>query len=303
MPGSCWNRKESYGQRIDCAKLSPNGGGMKIETIRNKDLRKYSILPIRAVQDPGINRTAALAVLAVICSYTDELGRTFVSQARIAKDLGISRPAVNRQIKRLFDAGYLVYARKQYKDQKTNTVKVIYDDEAKAEDDARSNLSAREQMELAEREAGLAGVTSGVTGESVAGVTSEVTPRCNTRVNTPVTSEVTQNETLTSNNNDISNDARLLCSLFLKAADAYGTPRIWNDRDFDLAKSWVRQGLKPQQLVDILKNHHDYCRDNARDFARGLGYFAKPVSRALGSSSSDQVNQVLRKTVAGMKRV
>ena len=49
---------------------------MKVETIRNKDLRQYSILPIRAVQDPEINRTAALAVLAVICSYTDELGRT-----------------------------------------------------------------------------------------------------------------------------------------------------------------------------------------------------------------------------------
>jgi hypothetical protein len=91
--------------------------------------------------------------------------------------------------------------------------------------------------------------------------------------------------------------------LFLKAADAYGTPRIWNERDFDLAQSWVRDGLEPQQLADILKNHHDYCAKNARDFARGLGFFAKPVSRALGSSSSDQVNQVLRKTAAGLKRM
>jgi len=92
----------------------------KIETLRSKDLRKYSILPIRAVQDPEINRTAALAVLAVLCSYTDELGRTFVSQARVAKDLGISRQAANKQIKRLLDLGYLVYAKKQYKGQTTN---------------------------------------------------------------------------------------------------------------------------------------------------------------------------------------
>jgi DNA-binding MarR family transcriptional regulator len=264
---------------------------MKIETIRNKDLRKYSILPIRAVQDPGINRTAALAVLAVICSYTDELGRTFVSQARIAKDLGISRPAVNRQIKRLFDAGYLVYARKQYKDQKTNTVKVIYDDEAKAEDDARSNLSAREQMELAEREAGLAGVTS------------EVTPRCNTRVNTPVTSEVTQNETLTSNINDIKGEARRLCVLFLKIAESFGTPRNYQQRDEQVMESWIRQGLDQETWAGILVSHADYCAREKRDFARGIGYFQKPVQRALSGSKDKRVADVLRKTTAAVRRL
>ena len=124
----------------------------KVETIRSKDLRRYSILPIKAVQDANINRTAALAVLAVICSYTDELGRTFVSQARIAKDLGISRQAANRQVKRLLDLGYLVYAKKQYKGQTTHTVKVIYDEDVKDLDEARSNLTSKEQMELAERE-------------------------------------------------------------------------------------------------------------------------------------------------------
>ena len=301
--GCYCNRKEQHGQRVDYADRWHNGGEMKIDTIRNKDLRKYSILPIRAVQDPEINRTAALAVLAVICSYTDELGRTFVSQARIAKDLGISRPAVNRQIKRLFDHGYLVYARKQYKDQKTNTVKVIYDDEAKAEDDARSNLSAREQMELAEREAGLAGVTSGVTGESVAGVTSEVTPRCNTRVNTHVTSEVTQNETLTSNINDIKGDARKLCVLFLRFADSFGTPRNYQERDEMVMESWIRQGLDQDTWTQILENHLAYCRQERRDFARGIGYFQKPVQRALSSSKDKRVADVLRKTAAAVRRL
>ena len=276
---------------------------MKPDTIRSKDLRKYSILPIRAVTDQRINRTAALTVLAAICGYTDEMGRTFVSQARLASDLGISRQAVQRQIKKLFDTGYLVYARKQYKDQKTNTVKVKYEPDITSDKTGRSNLTAREQMELAEREAGLPGATPDVAGAKGqvqhqrlhAGATSEV--------DTPATPEVALNETLTSNNNDIKNKARLLCSLFLKAADAYGTPRIWNDRDFDLAQTWVRDGLEPRQLADILQNHHDYCAKNARDFARGLGYFAKPVSRALGSSSNDQINQVLRKTAAGLKRM
>ena len=281
----------------------PRGWSMKPPTIRSKDLRRYSILPIEAVRDPEINRTAALSVLAAICSYTDELGRTFVSQARLASDLGISRQAVNRQIKKLLDKGYIVHARKQYKDQKTTTFKVKYGEQLMDEDEQRSNLSAKEQMELAEREAGLTGATPEVAGAKgqvqhqklQVGATLEVAGRA--------TSEVALNETLTSNNNDIKGKARQLCELFLRAADAYGTPRVWNQRDFDLAQSWARDGLELPQLAEILQNHHDYCRDNARDFARGLGYFAKPVSRALGSSKNVQVNQLLKQTAYKMKRV
>jgi len=276
---------------------------MKPPTIRSKDLRRYSILPIEAVRDPQINRTAALSVLAAICSYTDELGRTFVSQGRLASDLGISRQAVSRQVQKLLQLGYLVHARKQYKDQKTTTFKVKYGEQLMDEQEQRSNLSAKEQMDLAEREAGLTGATPDVAGAKgqvqhqklQVGATLEVAGRA--------TSEVALNETLTSNNNDIKGKARQLCELFLRAADAYGTPRVWNQRDFDLAQSWVRDGLELSQLAEILQNHHDYCRDNARDFARGLGYFAKPVSRALGSSKNVQVNQLLKQTAYKMKRV
>ena len=281
----------------------PRGWSMKPPTIRSKDLRRYSILPIEAVRDPEINRTAALSVLAAICSDTDELGRTFVSQGRLASDLGISRQAVNRQIKKLLDKGYIVHARKQYKDQKTTTFKVKYGEQLMDEQEQRSNLSAKEQMELAEREAGLTGATPDVAGAKgqvqhqklQAGATLEVAGRA--------TSEVALNETLTSNNNDIKGKARQLCELFLRAADAYGTPRVWNDRDFDLAQSWARDGLELPQLAEILQNHHDYCRSNARDFARGLGYFAKPVSRAMGSSKNVQVNQLLKQTAYKMKRM
>ena len=276
---------------------------MKVETIRNKDLRQYSILPIRAVQDPEINRTAALAVLAVICSYTDELGRTFVSQARIAKDLGISRPAVNRQVKRLFDTGYLVYARKQYKDQKTNTIKVVYDKAVKSEKAARSNLTAREQMELAEAEVGLTGVTPEVTRARGTGVTSDVTGRCNTRVNLRVTSEVTQNETLTSNNNDIKGNARKLCVMFLRVAESFGTPRNYQERDELVAESWIRQGLDADTWSEILQGHLDYCKEQRRDFARGIGYFQKPVQRALSGSKDKKVADVLKKTSASLRRL
>lgn len=281
----------------------PRGWSMKPPTIRSKDLRKYSILPIEAVRDPEINRTAALSVLAAICSYTDELGRTFVSQGRLASDLGISRQAVNRQIKKLLDTGYIVHARKQYKDQKTTTFKVKYGEQLMDEQEQRSNLSAKQQMELAERELGLTGATPEVAGAKGQVQHQELQAGATLEVDRGATSEVALNETLTSNNNDIKGNARQLCELFLRAADAYGTPRIWNDRDFDLAQSWVRDGLELPQLAEILQNHHDYCRKNARDFARGLGYFAKPVSRAIGSSKNVQVNQLLKQTAYKMKRV
>lgn len=276
---------------------------MKPDTIRSKDLRKYSILPIRAVTDQRINRTAALTVLAAICGYTDELGRTFVSQARLASDLGISRQAVQRQIKKLFDTGYLVYARKQYKDQKTNTVKVKYEPDITSDKTGRSNLTAREQMELAEREAGLPGATPDVAGAKGqvqhqrlhAGATSEVDRRA--------TPEVALNETLTSNINDSKGEAKRIVKMFLQVADAFGTPRVWSERDEQLAESWSRQGLTLEQWGDILQQHAEYCQKNARDMARGLGFFQQPVSRSLGRSSSHQVNQVLQRTGVSLRKM
>lgn len=281
----------------------------KIETLRSKDLRKYSILPIRAVQDPEINRTAALAVLAVICSYTDELGRTFVSQARVAKDLGISRQAANKQVKRLLDLGYLVYAKKQYKGQTTNTVKVVYDEEVKDEQEARSNLSAKEQMELAEREAGLVhnrvnNPANKPGNEKVntidlqpqklhRGATSEVAP--------PATPEVAQNETLTSNINEYKDKARMLCVMFLRAADAYGTPRQYQERDEQMMLTWVQQGLEPDTWQQILTSHIEYCRSNSKDMARGIGYFQEPVRRALGKSRNPEVNAMIQKLKRSLK--
>ena len=71
---------------------------MRPDDIKPKDLRKYSILPFNAVMDKRINRTRALHVLAALCSYVDRNGVTFVSQDRLAADLGISRQAVNKQL-------------------------------------------------------------------------------------------------------------------------------------------------------------------------------------------------------------
>jgi DNA-binding transcriptional MocR family regulator len=118
---------------------------------RPKDLRNYCIMPIAATIDKRLAKhQAAFRVLARICTYTDNVGVTFVSQERLAADLGISRQAINKQIKLLHDYGYLVYARKRYKGQTTNSIKVVFDG-VQNEDEAYSNLTASQQMEQAER--------------------------------------------------------------------------------------------------------------------------------------------------------
>lgn len=271
---------------------------MKFETLRAKDLRRYSILPIKAVQDPDINRTAALAVLAVICSYTDELGRTFVSQARIASDLGISRQAANRQVKKLLDKGYLVYARKQYKKQLTNTVKVIYDEDIKTEDEARSALTVKQQIELAERELGLVGKSVykdvDISDKDTGVQHQELRVGATLEVAGGATSEVALNESLPSNNNGIREDAKRMCVMFSRAADAHGTPRTFQDRDLLVMETWVRQGLDTETWREILANHTSWCRSNGRDMARGIGYFEAPVRYAMGRSSDPALNAVLQ---------
>lgn len=279
---------------------------MRPPTIRSKDLRKFIIMPIRAIRDPEINRTAALSVLAALCSYCDEAGRTYVSQGRLASDLGISRPAVWRQLRRLKELGYVVYARKQYKDQKTNTLKVIFDD-VDSEDEALANLSAKERMELAEREAELKLSTDLSTGKTkqdktheTSGVSHEQTHETS-EVSSHETSEVTQNRPITDIDIGIEENARKLCVMFLRAAEMYGTPRQVNERDSEMMQRWVREGLTAKTWAKILENHIEYCRSKHRDMARGLGFFQEPVRRSLGKSDNQRVNNVLKAVAKSTK--
>mgnify|MGYP003639389455 FL=1 len=63
---------------------------MKPVIIKPKDLRNFSIVPIRAIKDPRVTATM-LKVLVAFCSYADRTGRTFVSLERIGDDIGTNR--------------------------------------------------------------------------------------------------------------------------------------------------------------------------------------------------------------------
>ena len=98
-----------------------------------QDRRRFSIVPIRAANDrrltAGIWRT-----LLALCAYSSKGGIVWVSQKRIGQDIGISQPAVHRQIARLKAWGYLERISHSKKGVKAETIRILYAPELQAED-------------------------------------------------------------------------------------------------------------------------------------------------------------------------
>ena len=90
------------------------------------DQRTLCVLPFRAVADKQLT-DGALRVLAAICSYCNRAGITWVSQAKIAKDLGVTQQAISKHAKLLVSLGYLQIVRKGFRGERSNTIRVIFD--------------------------------------------------------------------------------------------------------------------------------------------------------------------------------
>ncbi len=97
------------------------------------DQRKIVVLPFKAVFDKELG-AAGVAVLAGLCAFCNRAGITWVSQRRLAGDLGISQPAISRQISKLKKLGYIEVLRKGYAKARNETVRVIFDPEITAEE-------------------------------------------------------------------------------------------------------------------------------------------------------------------------
>lgn len=69
-------------------------------------IRRYSVLPARAVQDSSLHPTS-FRVLAALCIHTNGHGICWPSQITIALHLGVSKITVMRNIKKLIAAGYV----------------------------------------------------------------------------------------------------------------------------------------------------------------------------------------------------
>ena len=97
------------------------------EKVMQPDQRKFCVVPLRAVVAKDLTLTG-LKVLCLLASYCNKAGFTYVSQARLANDLGVNQSAINRQIKQLETKGYI----KQFGGYSTNikgkTKRIIYDE-------------------------------------------------------------------------------------------------------------------------------------------------------------------------------
>lgn len=98
-----------------------------IEQHRPQDLRKYSIVPIRAANDRRI-RPAAMRALLAVCSYANRAGLCWPSHENVGKMLGVSRQAAGRQIRILRELGYLKVVKNHTYGKTAQILRVMYDE-------------------------------------------------------------------------------------------------------------------------------------------------------------------------------
>jgi biotin operon repressor len=101
----------------------------------NEDRRRFVVLPYRAINDRRL-RPAALRVLMQSAAYANKAGYLWASQQRIGQDLGVSAPAVNRQMSKLKALGYVERIKGGRKGKAGDTLRIVYATELSAADAA-----------------------------------------------------------------------------------------------------------------------------------------------------------------------
>jgi DNA-binding Lrp family transcriptional regulator len=276
----------------------------EFEPLKSKDRRNYCVLPIRATIDQELIKTAAFTVLARICTYIDRTGKTYVSQIRLADELGVSRQAINKQMKRLRDLGYIKYAKPEYKGQRTTSIRVIFDIEVETEEEAYSNLTASEQMEVAEKRKleELRRATErnnkNLQPNQVSHTKLDMQPN---RVSPPATSEVAPPETSRGCTNVPTNEPinvykesiKRMMTEYCDTAEKLGQTRIINERDQILLQGWIESGLTFITWQAIIARHATWCKENRREFAKTLAYFRNPVERELERAGHPDIKRLV----------
>lgn len=111
-----------------------------VEKVAPPDQRKFVVMPIKALTDKRLTDNQ-VRIFGVLCSYCNRAGLTWVSQARIGKDLGISQQAVAKQLKALREHGLIEITSKGFRGERANTIRVIFDETVSQEDAIAMNSS------------------------------------------------------------------------------------------------------------------------------------------------------------------
>ena len=89
------------------------------------DQRQIAVMPIKALTDRRLSG-GCVRVLALICSYCNRAGITWVGQQRLATDLQTTKQYICQQMTTLRKAGYIETLTKGCKASHTATTRVIY---------------------------------------------------------------------------------------------------------------------------------------------------------------------------------
>ena len=106
---------------------------IKLKTTKNIDQRKFCVVPLKAF----LNRKVSgenLRVLAILASYCNRGGYSFVSLKTIAKDLKCSPQNILKHLNKLEAQGIIETKSNYFPMLKGNTRRIIYDEKIKDDD-------------------------------------------------------------------------------------------------------------------------------------------------------------------------
>ena len=120
---------------------------IKLKTVKNKDLRKFCVVPIKAFLNKKLTGEN-LRVLAVLASYANKGGFSFVSCQTMAKDLKCSYQNVHKHLSKLEAQGVIETYKNYFPKLKGNTRRIIYDEKISREDVSEYDLKNSEISEI-----------------------------------------------------------------------------------------------------------------------------------------------------------
>jgi biotin operon repressor len=106
---------------------------IKLKTVKNEDLRKFCVVPLKAFLNKNVSGQN-LRVLAILASYCNKGGYSFVSLKTIAKDLGCTGANIHKHLKKLEAQGIIKTEKNYFPALKGNTRRIIYDETIKDDD-------------------------------------------------------------------------------------------------------------------------------------------------------------------------
>ncbi len=106
---------------------------IKLKTTKNKDLRKFCVVPLKAFLNKKVSGEN-LRVLAILASYANKGGYSFVSLKTIAKDLACTPANILKHLRKLEAQGIIETQSNYFPMLKGNTRRIIYDEKIKDDD-------------------------------------------------------------------------------------------------------------------------------------------------------------------------